>query len=108
MPSRRNGKVIDAIANEVGKLGKLPVHRCLVRNEDSGFQEEQSNSAYQLANVWGRLSVDIASLPERPVLDQPVLLIDDSADSRWTLTVAAFVLQEANSGPVLPFVLQTR
>lgn len=108
MPSRRNGAVIDAIAAEVGKLGKLPVHPCLVRGDGLGFQEEQANSAYQLANVWGSLSVDLEALPEQSVQDQPVLLIDDSADSRWTLTVAAFVLQGAKTGPVLPFVLQTR
>ncbi len=108
VPSRRNGTVINAVADEVGKLGKLPVHRCLVRGPGSGFQEEQANSAYQLANVWGMLSVDHDALPERAIRDQPVLLIDDSADSRWTLTVAAFVLQEAQTGPVLPFVLQSR
>ena len=39
---------------------------------------------------------------------QPVLLIDDLVDSRWTLTVAARALRRAGSGPVLPFVLASR
>lgn len=40
-----------------------------------------------------------------PVSGDPVLLVDDLSDSRWTLTVAGAVLREAGSGPVSPFVL---
>jgi ATP-dependent DNA helicase RecQ len=35
----------------------------------------------------------------------PVLLVDDLADSRWTMTVAGRELRLAGAGPVLPFVL---
>jgi ATP-dependent DNA helicase RecQ len=35
----------------------------------------------------------------------PVLLVDDYADSGWTLALAARALRRAGSGPVLPFVL---
>jgi ATP-dependent DNA helicase RecQ len=34
-----------------------------------------------------------------------VLLVDDVADSRWTLTCAAEVLREAGAPAVLPFTL---
>jgi ATP-dependent DNA helicase RecQ len=34
-----------------------------------------------------------------------VLLVDDLASSRWTLTVAAQVLRHAGAPGVLPFVL---
>lgn len=108
MPSRRNSKVINAIASEIGRLGKLPVYEPLIHDGQGGFQAEQANSAFQLANVWGRLLIDPKQLPESSLRTRPVLLIDDSADSRWSLTVAAFVLQEAGTGPVLPFVLQSR
>lgn len=108
MPSRRNAKVINAIASEIGRLGTLPVHPVLVHDGEGGTQAEQANSAFQLANVWGRLSIDQHQLPDAPLLTTPVLLVDDSADSRWSLTVAAFVLQGAGTGPVLPFVLQSR
>ncbi|MDQ0613584.1 hypoxanthine phosphoribosyltransferase [Microbacterium sp. W4I4] len=37
--------------------------------------------------------------------DEPVLLVDDLADSRWTLTVAARTLRQAGASAVLPFVL---
>ena len=84
------------------------MHPVLVRSGDGGFQADQANSAHQVANVWGRLVVDPAALPEPAVLAGPVLLVDDESESRWTLTVAAHVLQEAGSGPVLPLVLRTR
>ena len=40
-----------------------------------------------------------------PVPAGPVLLVDDTVDSRWTLTEVAALLLEAGSGPVHPFVL---
>lgn len=59
-------------------------------------------------NVWHRLVVDPAALPEAGVLAGPVLLIDDEIASRWTVTVAAWRLTEAGSGPVLPLALRSR
>ena len=108
MPSRRHAKVLDTLADEIGRLGKLPVYRPLTRDETAGWQSEQANSAHQLANVWGRISLDPSKLPERPVRDGPVLLFDDEADSRWTITVVANLLHENDCGPTLPFVLRTR
>ena len=45
------------------------------------------------------------SPPPLADLDGPVLLVDDLADSRWTLTVAARALRRAGAAEVLPFVL---
>jgi len=108
MPSRRNGVMLNAVAEAIGELGKLPVHQCLRRDPEAGWQTEQSNSAFQLANVWGLLTVDEAQLPDEQLRHMPVLLLDDTANSRWTITVAAHLLQQEDTGPVLPFVLQTR
>jgi ATP-dependent DNA helicase RecQ len=109
MPSRRRSGVIERLTDGLGQLGKLPVHPALVRTgEGGGFQADQANSAHQVANVWGHLAVDLAALPERPLVDGPVLLIDDECDSRWTLTVATHLLVEAGAGPVLPLVLRAR
>jgi ATP-dependent DNA helicase RecQ len=108
VPSRRRQGLIDRLCSGLGQLGKLPVHPALVRAGDGGFQADQANSAHQVANVWGRLAVDPGALPDAGVLAGPVLLVDDECDSRWTLTVAAHVLHEAGSGPVLPLVLRAR
>ncbi len=111
MPSRRRQGLLDRLTDGLGQLGSLPVHPALVRVLEggaAGFQADQANSAHQVANVWGSLAVDDAALPDRPVIDGPVLLVDDECDSRWTITVATHLLVEAGAGPVLPLVLRTR
>ena len=41
-----------------------------------------------------------------PILPNlPVLLVDDVVDSRWTITLAAILLQQHGSGPGYPFAL---
>ena len=109
IPSRRRQGVLDRLTDGLGQLGKLPVHHALVRTEaGAGYQADQANSAHQVANVWGNLAVDDGALPGPPVLAGPVLLVDDEADSRWTITVASHLLAGAGAGPVLPLVLRTR
>ncbi len=111
MPSRRRSTLIDAVADGLGALGRLPVHRALVERAvpDATFQVDQANSPHQVGNVRDRIVIDPARLPTDPgVLAGPVLLIDDEADSRWTLTVAAWELTGAGTGSVLPLVLRTR
>jgi ATP-dependent DNA helicase RecQ len=61
------------------------------------------NSAFRLAGVWDRFSADALEVPPGPVL-----LVDDLADSRWTLTVAARTLRHAGATGVLPFTLALR
>ena len=60
------------------------------------------NSVLKLANARSKLTVDASKV--RP---EPVLLIDDIVDSRWTMTVAGSLLREHGSGPVFPFALAT-
>ena len=111
VPSRRRQGILDRLSDGLGQLGSLPVHPALVRVRDGsgvGFQADQANSAHQVANVWGALAVDREVLPDRPVIDGPVLLVDDECDSRWTITVATHLLVEAGAGPVLPLVLRAR
>ncbi|MBP7594816.1 MAG: recombinase RecQ [Candidatus Microthrix sp.] len=47
-------------------------------------------------------------MPPGDTASGPVLLIDDEVDSRWTVTVATWLLTGAGSGPVLPLALRTR
>ncbi len=111
MPSRRRSGLIGALADRLGELGRLPVHPALMASgadPGDGFQADQANSAHQVANVWRRLFVDAAALPDPATLAGPVLLVDDEIDSRWTVTVAAWLLTGAGAGPVLPFALRAR
>jgi ATP-dependent DNA helicase RecQ len=57
------------------------------------------NSAQQLRNV-SHVFQNRGNAPTGPVL-----LVDDIADSRWTMTVLGDLLIEAGSGPVYPFTI---
>lgn len=59
-----------------------------------------ANSAQRARNVDGALR-----LVEEDLQATPVLLVDDLVDSRWTLTVAAWLLRSHGSGEILPFAL---
>ena len=113
MPSRRSSAVVDAVADVLGGLGKLPVYRALVATSSEQapadqFQADQANSAHQVLNVWHRITIDPSAMPPAEILAGPVLLVDDEIDSRWTMTVAAHRLRAAGSGLVLPFALRSR
>lgn len=58
-----------------------------------------ANSAQQARNVDGSVEV------RGRVRGEPVLLVDDMVDSRWTLTVAAWLLRSHESGVVWPLAL---
>jgi ATP-dependent DNA helicase RecQ len=59
-----------------------------------------ANSHKQAANLDGSLAANADEMP-----NGPVLLVDDMVDSKWTLTVAAYLLTSNGSGPVYPLAL---
>ncbi|GAA2444474.1 RecQ family ATP-dependent DNA helicase [Agromyces soli] len=103
MPSRSRPQLVDSLARGLAEIGRLPYLGALQPVGGGPSGEPGGNSAFRLAGVWGRFSADGLELP-----DGPVLLVDDQADSRWTLTVAARTLREAGAAEVLPFVLALR
>jgi ATP-dependent DNA helicase RecQ len=78
----------------------LPFHAA-VHKHDTTPQAEMQNSAQQYGNIADAFVVD------GPVPDGPAYLIDDLADSRWTLAVGGARLRKAGSGPLFPLVLAT-
>ena len=55
--------------------------------------------------MWQRIVVGDDLRDRLADLDGPVLLVDDLADSRWTMTVAGRELRRSGASAVLPFVL---
>jgi ATP-dependent DNA helicase RecQ len=96
--SRHPGLVADFAGRLAARLG-LPLLDVVRRVRECRPQKEMENSAQQFRNVHGALEV------VGPVMDLPVLLVDDVIDSGWTLTVIGAALREAGSGPVHPLVL---
>ena len=70
------------------------------RFRDEVLVEIAESITQQARNVDGSLVVSVEPLPRGPVL-----LVDDMVDSRWTLTVAAWLLRLHGSGEVWPFAL---
>ena len=109
LPSRRHPLLIASIAEGLAAAGKLPYLGALKPVGGGPAGDPGGNSAYRLAGVWQRFAT--SGLDPTAGLDLtagPVLLVDDLADSRWTLTVAGRELRRAGATGVLPFVLALR
>ena len=96
--SRTRPHQLAHLARRIAEIGRLPLLGTL---EPRGARPgERANSAQRLAAVWSALGEPGFALP-----DGPVLLVDDTIDSGWTMTVAARLLRRAGAGAVLPFAL---
>jgi ATP-dependent DNA helicase RecQ len=105
VPSRRRPLLVRSLAEQLSQLGRLPLLGELDAVDGGPTGEAGGNSAFRLAGVWGRLAVGTELRSRLSAIPGPVLLVDDVADSRWTLTCAAEVLREAGAPAVLPFTL---
>ena len=105
VPSRSRPTLVTSLADQLGQIGRLPVLGALTPVDGGPVGEPGGNSAYRLAGVWERLTVDPELAHQLPGLTGPVLLVDDVVHSRWTMTTAARALRRAGSQEVLPFAL---
>jgi ATP-dependent DNA helicase RecQ len=103
VPSRTRGRLVRSLAERVGEIGKLPVVDAVERAAERAPQAFMANSARQCDNVTGAFRLRAPTVP-----DGPVLLVDDTVQSGWTMTVVAEALRAAGSGPVLPLALWRR
>ena len=101
IPSRRHPDLVRDLARRLANALNLPFHEVLEKTDDRPEQKTMANSNQQARNIDG--SLDIAAGAVLP--GGPVLLVDDMVDSRWTLTVAAYLLTSNGSGPVFPLAL---
>lgn len=99
VPSRAHPELVPDFAHRLADALGLRLLRVMERIRETPPQKEMENSSQQLLNVLGAFEVT------GPCPREPVLLVDDIADSRWTLTVVGQALLQAGSGPVHPFVL---
>jgi ATP-dependent DNA helicase RecQ len=101
VPSMTHPDLVPDFAGRLASALGLELHEIVRKVAENQPQTAMRNSAQQVRNVWDAFEVADA------VPDGPVLLVDDVADSKWTLTVVARALRLAGSGPVHPFVLTT-
>jgi ATP-dependent DNA helicase RecQ len=106
LPSRRRPRLVTGLAQGLARLGRLPYLGEMSLAHGGPTGGPGGNSAFRLAAVWNRIVVG-DELRERlaEAGSAPILLVDDLADSRWTMTVAGRELRRAGAAGVLPFAL---
>ncbi|GGC94005.1 ATP-dependent DNA helicase RecQ [Tersicoccus solisilvae] len=104
--SRTRPQLITSLARGLAEVGRLQYLGEMPVRDGHPASRPGGNSAFRLAGVWGGHVVTPELAAALAELDgEPVLLVDDLVDSRWTLTVAARDLRRAGAGSVLPFAL---
>ena len=104
VPSRERPDLVPDFAARLAERLGLPFVQAVGALRAKEPQADQSNSHFRLQNLRGAYA---ARVPD-DLRGQPVLLVDDVADTTWTLTVVAALLRTKGSGPVLPFALALR
>ena len=101
IPSLRHPDLVPDFAQRLAEALGLPFHVVLARTDQRPEQKTMANSTQQARNLDGSLTFCAERLPRRG----PLFLIDDMVDSRWTFTVAAWLLRRQRSGEVFPVAL---
>jgi ATP-dependent DNA helicase RecQ len=100
IPSLRHPELVPNFASRLAKKLGLPFFSALKKTDHRPEQKSMANSIQQARNIDGSFAIDQMSLPPGSVL-----LIDDMVDSRWTMTVASWLLRRTGSGEVFPLAL---
>jgi ATP-dependent DNA helicase RecQ len=99
IPSLRDPVLVQDVAERLAKRLGLPFRDVIRRSIDRPPQATMQNSMQQAHNLDGSFELT-GALPAGAVL-----LVDDTVDSRWTMTVAAWLLLSHGSGEVYPMAL---
>ncbi len=100
VPSLRHPELVPNFAQRLAAALGLPFHMVIAKTDARPEQKTMANSTQQARNIDGSLALNGQSIPPGPVL-----LVDDMVDSRWTLTVSAWLLRKSGSGAVWPMAL---
>jgi ATP-dependent DNA helicase RecQ len=100
VPSLRHPDLVPNFTKSLAAALGLPFHMLIDKTDSRPEQKTMANSTQQARNIDGSLALN-----GQPVQNEPVLLVDDMVDSRWTLTVAAWLLRKNGGGEVWPMAL---
>lgn len=100
VPSLRHPDLVPNFAQRLAVALCLPFHMVIAKKDARPEQKTMANSTQQARNIDGSLALN-----GQPISPGPVLLVDDMVDSRWTLTVSAWLLRKNGSGVVWPMAL---
>jgi ATP-dependent DNA helicase RecQ len=100
IPSRRHLELVPDFAQRLAEKLGLPFRDVFEKIGDRPEQKTMANSQQQAVNIDGSLKVR-----DGIVLNEPVFLCDDMVDSRWTMTIAVYLLKSGGAGKVFPLAL---
>jgi ATP-dependent DNA helicase RecQ len=99
-PSMRHPDLVPNFASRLAAALGLPFLEVITKTDARPEQKTMANSTQQARNIDGSLALSGHQVPSGPVL-----LIDDMVDSRWTMTVSAWLLRTHGCGEVWPLAL---
>ncbi|MFE7412056.1 RecQ family ATP-dependent DNA helicase [Streptomyces laurentii] len=104
--SHRRPRLVGSLGHRIAEIGRMPLLGSVeYAPEAEDLRISRTNSAQRVVGLQRTLAVP-ADLAERlAAAGGPVLLVDDLADSGWTLAVAARLLRRAGAEGVFPLVL---
>lgn len=106
VPSLSRPQLVGSLAQGIATVGRLPLLGALTYSGPEGAHTaRRSNSAQRVRALTGAFTVSDELKTALAASPGPVLLVDDSTDSGWTLAVAARLLRRAGAEQVLPLVL---
>src|SRR5215207_8026060 len=98
MPSRRFPLLVTSLAGQVARVGRLPLVDALGVSGPPPTAE--AASAVRARDLLARTSVR-----DGVSFEGPVLLVDDTVRTRWTVTVASALLADAGASQVMPLAV---
>lgn len=104
--SHTRPQLLASVASHLSQIGRLPWIGTIT-TAPSGPDASRSNSAHRVRALHDSFSLDPALADQLSRAGGPILLIDDLADSGWTVALAARHLRLAGAPAVLPLTLAT-
>ncbi|MEV4032844.1 RecQ family ATP-dependent DNA helicase [Streptomyces umbrinus] len=106
MASHGRPRLVQSLGARIAEVGRLPLLGSIeYAPGHEAAQVSRSNSAQRLKALDGALVVPPGLTATLAQAQGPVLLVDDSTETGWTLAVAARLLRRAGAQGVLPLVL---
>ena len=103
--SRTRPELVQSLGAGIARIGRLPLLGSIEYAAGEAPRGSRSNSAQRLRMLHNAFVLPPALTEALAATDGPVLLVDDSTDSGWTIAVTARLLRRAGASGVLPLVL---
>ncbi|WP_431784831.1 RecQ family ATP-dependent DNA helicase [Streptomyces chumphonensis] len=104
--SRSRPQLVRSLGERIASVGRIPLlGEVAMAGDETGRAASHTNSAQRVRALHATVTVPPALAQAVADATGPVLLVDDYADTGWTLAVVADRLRQAGARGVLPLVL---